>query len=240
MENQLFLRAYRLFRAALARPEGERENFIGAAKDSEAGAAAAKMPKEFQSGEETEVVSAITLPEWALDREGTVVTGWQVDRNWIWAAPAGFTAHCGWLGGDRKRPPFSSWISLPSRKTAFIRRGKCWPISIMMAFVSSSTEELQPEVFPFLVTTGAVRVMDFGVAKLLDLGHAGGERFTKLVAAPLTKAYAAPEHVDGGAVSFATDVYALGALPYEFGDGAPSIVPIRAERRGLAGGALDG
>lgn len=63
-----------------------------------------------------------------------------------------------------------------------------------------------------LVTqTGEVKLLDFGVAKLI--GDTPHEEQTQN--APLTLAYAAPEQLTQGAVTTATDVYALGMLLFE-------------------------
>ena len=66
-----------------------------------------------------------------------------------------------------------------------------------------------------LLVTGAghVKLLDFGVAKLLEDAPESDE-LTRLGAAGLTPEYAAPEQVNGAAVTVATDVYALGVLMF--------------------------
>jgi serine/threonine-protein kinase len=58
---------------------------------------------------------------------------------------------------------------------------------------------------------GQVKLLDFGIATLID---AEATKLTREGAGPLTPEYAAPEQVTGGAVTTATDVYALGVLLY--------------------------
>lgn len=66
-----------------------------------------------------------------------------------------------------------------------------------------------------LVTTdGQVKLLDFGIAKLLDDEERSGEAtvLTRESGRAMTPAYAAPEQITNGTVTTATDVYALGAL----------------------------
>ncbi len=68
-----------------------------------------------------------------------------------------------------------------------------------------------------LVTSeGTVKLLDFGIAKLLDAAEASiTVPLTRTGMQPMTPAYAAPEQVAEGTISTSTDVYQLGILAYE-------------------------
>jgi eukaryotic-like serine/threonine-protein kinase len=67
-----------------------------------------------------------------------------------------------------------------------------------------------------LVTTdGDVRLLDFGIAKLLSDGVAQESALTELSGRALTPEYASPEQIAGQQITIASDVYSLGVVLYE-------------------------
>jgi tetratricopeptide (TPR) repeat protein len=61
-------------------------------------------------------------------------------------------------------------------------------------------------------TNGTMKLLDFGIAKLLDIAETQASDTT---VAPFTPDYAAPEQLNGEPVTTATDIYALGVLLFE-------------------------
>ena len=74
----------------------------------------------------------------------------------------------------------------------------------------------------FVTADGQVKLLDFGVAKLLadEAGQPGGggsgeaSELTRAAGAAMTPQYASPEQLSGGPVTTATDVYGLGMVLY--------------------------
>ena len=61
---------------------------------------------------------------------------------------------------------------------------------------------------------GHVRLLDFGIAKLMREGHAHETDLTREAGRALTPDYASPEQIAGRALGTASDVYSLGVLLY--------------------------
>ena len=70
---------------------------------------------------------------------------------------------------------------------------------------------------------GVVKLLDFGLAKLLEPVSAVAARSTHPGHRWLTPEYAAPEQITGGAITTLTDVYQLGAVLYELLTGRPPL-----------------
>jgi serine/threonine-protein kinase len=67
----------------------------------------------------------------------------------------------------------------------------------------------------FVTADGTAKLLDFGIAKLLDRQPGDGSEHTRTGLSMMTPEYAAPEQVLGEPVTTATDVYALGEVLYE-------------------------
>jgi serine/threonine-protein kinase len=78
---------------------------------------------------------------------------------------------------------------------------------------------------------GDVRLLDFGVAKLLADDAAPGSQITQVMGRAVTPDYASPEQVSGRPVGVATDVYSLGVVLYELLAG---VRPYRLKRDSAA------
>jgi serine/threonine-protein kinase len=62
---------------------------------------------------------------------------------------------------------------------------------------------------------GRVRLLDFGIAKILEDGTAQGALLTEFAGRALTPEYASPEQIADEATTIASDVYSLGVVLYE-------------------------
>lgn len=77
---------------------------------------------------------------------------------------------------------------------------------------------------------GVVKLLDFGIAKLLEKNpHPGGSQ-TETMMDAMTLQYCSPEQIRGEPITTATDVYSLGVILYELLAGRPPYELARASR----------
>jgi eukaryotic-like serine/threonine-protein kinase len=79
--------------------------------------------------------------------------------------------------------------------------------------------------------TGTVKILDFGIAKLIQQGITGADQQTKTSHQVLTPCCAAPEQITGDPVTTSSDTYALGVLLYRLMSG---IKPFRLNGTSMA------
>lgn len=72
---------------------------------------------------------------------------------------------------------------------------------------------------------GEPKLLDFGIARLLDTGHADA---TRTDARTLTLAYASPEQIAGGPLGTASDIYSLGVVLYQLVAGTRPFEPLES------------
>jgi serine/threonine-protein kinase len=90
--------------------------------------------------------------------------------------------------------------------------------------------DVKPDNIMLTTTAPGLKLLDFGIAKLLDAAHAEGA--TREIVVIGTPAYMAPEQVSGGDVTDRADIYALGVVLYRVlsgtlpveGDGAHELM----------------
>jgi serine/threonine protein kinase len=79
--------------------------------------------------------------------------------------------------------------------------------------------DLKPD--NILVTSdGNAKLLDFGIAKVMEGGLAGSSTLTRCGGSPLTPAHASPEQVAGEVAGYTSDVYQLGVLLHQLLSGS--------------------
>lgn len=99
------------------------------------------------------------------------------------------------------------WLDVPSRLRLVLRACRAVEAAHRSLIVH---RDIKPSNI-LVMGDGTVKLLDFGIAKMLEDDNPEATAATGV----FTPAYAAPEQVGGGAITTATDVYALGVLLHE-------------------------
>ncbi len=91
-----------------------------------------------------------------------------------------------------------------------------------------------------LVAEGEVKLLDFGIAKLMSGGETRETELTELGGRAMTLDYASPEQISGQPMSIASDVYSLGVVLFELLCGDRPYAPKRDSRGALEDAILAG
>ena len=81
---------------------------------------------------------------------------------------------------------------------------------------------------------GAVKLLDFGIAKVVAANQPGVAQAAETLARQMTPEYASPEQINGAPITTLTDVYSLGVVLYELLTGHKPYVLLSAAMHELA------
>lgn len=129
--------------------------------------------------------------------------------------------------------PITAWArehGLPLRERLALMRKVCEAVAYAQGRLVVH-RDLKPSNI-LVDAQGEPHLLDFGIAKLLD--DAPDAHHTRTGLRALSPAYAAPEQINGDAITTATDVHALGVVLYELLTGQ---LPYRRERALTTGSA---
>ena len=87
---------------------------------------------------------------------------------------------------------------------------------------------------------GEVKLLDFGIAKLMTAGEALETELTRLEGRALTLSFASPEQISGGTATIASDVFSLGLILSHLISGGRVFVPKLDTRSALEDAILQG